>query len=89
MNQQGKTIDFDKFIELSAKYSNVPEITELINEAMPMMAPESPGTPAGPAERRYVRQNAGGMGRADRDNVMSRALMGSNPQQAEMRKASQ
>jgi len=89
MNQQGKTIDFDKFIELSAKYSNVPEIKELINEAMPMMAPESPGTPAGPAERRYVRQNAGGMGRADRDNVMSRALMGSNPQQAEMRKASQ
>jgi hypothetical protein len=87
MNQQGKTINFDKFIELSAKYSNVPEIRDLINESMPMMEPESPSAAGGPTERRYLRQNVGGMGRADRDNVMSRALMGSQPQEAEMRKA--
>tara|TARA_R100001082_G_scaffold50070_1_gene27098 strand:- start:3109 stop:4866 length:1758 start_codon:yes stop_codon:yes gene_type:complete len=89
MAQQGKTIDFDKFIELSAKYSNVPEIAELVNDSMPMPDPASPSAAGGPAERTYTRQNVGGMGRADRDNVMSRALMGSNPQQSEMRKATQ
>mgnify|MGYP003110255949 CR=1 FL=1 len=89
MAQQGKTIDFDKFIELSAKYSNVPEITELVNDAMPVPNPEEASAAGGPAERTYLRQNVGGMGRADRDNVMSRALMGSQPQESEMNKATQ
>lgn len=89
MAQQGKTIDFDKFIELSAKYANVPEIADLVNESMPIETPADASAAGGPAERRYLRQNVGGMGRADRDNVMSRALMGSNPQESEMRKAQQ
>lgn len=90
MQQQGGEIDFKELKETVAKLSNLPELNDIIKFGAP--APEQPET--GNSEpttkmptnttRTYERVNRPGATRHGKDDAMSRLLMGSKVQGAEM-----
>lgn len=89
LQQQGVQMDFQKLIAMFARYSNMPELHELLimGEAIqqPGVQGSSEPTKVAPASttRRYIRENRPGATRAGKDHVMSQLLMGGNAQPAE------
>ena len=96
LQSMGLTFDMPEFIETVAKYSNTPELQNIvrpmtpdeedrIKEASEMMGVTKAGS-VKPAQttRRYVRENvASGMSNPARDDAMTRMLMGAGNQQSE------
>tara|TARA_R100000458_G_scaffold31319_1_gene28725 strand:+ start:1289 stop:3094 length:1806 start_codon:yes stop_codon:yes gene_type:complete len=96
LQNMGLTLDMPEFINIVAKYSNTPELQDIvramtpaeedrIKEASEMMGATKAGS-VNPAQttRKYVRENvAAGMSGTARDDAMTRMLMGAGNQQSE------
>jgi hypothetical protein len=96
LQSMGLTFDMPEFIETVAKYSNTPELQNIVRpmtvdeeDRLKEQAEIAGATQAGsvkPAQttRRYVRENvAAGMSGTARDDAMTRMLMGGGNQEAE------
>lgn len=90
LQAEGMTIDYERFVRLYSEYSNLPELEELIIfSANPGSTQQAVGTPPGghaPAQtkRTYERVNRPGATRSGKDQIMMQALLGGQPQGAEM-----
>tara|TARA_R100000458_G_scaffold59215_2_gene69151 strand:- start:527 stop:2260 length:1734 start_codon:yes stop_codon:yes gene_type:complete len=97
LQSMGLTFDMPEFVETVAKYSNTPELQNIIRpmtpdeenrlkEASEMAGVTQAGSIPKPNQttRRYVRENvAAGMSNPARDDAMTRMLMGAGNQQSE------
>ena len=97
LQSMGLTFDMPEFVETVAKYSNTPELQNIIRPMTPdeedrlkeqaeMAGVTQAGSISKPTQttRRYVRENvAAGMSNPARDDAMTRMLMGAGNQQAE------
>jgi hypothetical protein len=96
LQNMGLTLDMPEFINIVAKYSNTPELQDIVRsmtpaeedrlkEASEMMGATKAGAMS-PTQttRKYVRENvAAGMSNPARDDAMTRMLMGAGNQQSE------
>ena len=88
--QYGMQPDLEKFMHYLSKYSNTPELDDILGlmtdedkkMAMEMSQGETKQSPV--TTRNYVRENRSGATQKGKDDVMSRILMGGNVQQSEM-----
>ena len=88
--QYGMQPDLEKFMHYLSKYSNTPELDDILGlmtdedkkMAMEMSQGETRQSPV--TTRNYVRENRSGATQKGKDDVMSRILMGGNVQQSEM-----
>ena len=96
LQQMGMTFDMEQFIEIVSKYSNTPELQDVLRtltpdeqETIKSAMEMSKATQAGSVKptqttRKYVRENvAAGMSGTARDDAMTRMLMGAGNQQSE------
>ena len=96
LQSMGLTFDMPEFIETVAKYSNTPELQNIVRpmtvdeeDRLKEQAEIAGATQAGSVKptqttRRYVRENvAAGMSGTARDDAMTRMLMGGGNQEAE------
>lgn len=94
LEAQGASVDVQALLKMVGKYSNLPELEELIKFAQ--QAPQQQGmgqdqgqrpdyvsTKAPVTTRNYVRSNRSGATQAGKTDVMSRLLMGGNVQASE------
>lgn len=90
LQQQGGSINGQKYIEVISEYANLPELKQIItfqapSSEQPIEGSPMPGQSAMPAHttRTYERVNRPGATRHGKDDVFSRLLMGGNVQGAE------
>ena len=96
MQQMGSTFDMNQFIDIVAKYSNTPELRDVVRNMSPEeqemfkeaseMAKATQAGSVKPTQttRKYVRENvAAGMTGTARDDAMTRMMMGAGNQQSE------
>ena len=92
MQQMGLVPDMQKYIDLIAKYANMPEIKELVRNTEGLIdQDESPikVPSAGQTTRRYERiSRAAGGTMASKENVLSQLAMGGNPQKSQQQQVS-
>jgi len=87
--QYGIQPDIGKFMQYLSKYSNTPELNDILGlmsqedmvRAMEMSGGEARQSPV--TTRNYVRENRSGATQQGKDDVMSRILMGADVQPAE------
>ena len=84
MMQMGVKPDMQKFLHYVSKYSNTPELDEILgimtDEDMAMMQEPGERTRSSPVTtRRYIREGRSGQTRQGRDDDMMRALLGNSP----------
>jgi len=87
--QYGIQPDIGKFMQYLSKYSNTPELNDILGlmseedmvRAMQMSGGETRQSPV--TTRNYVRENRSGATQQGKDDVMSRILMGADVQPAE------
>ena len=89
MGQFGVKPDMQKFLHYLSKYSNTPEIDDILglmsDEDMAMMQGEDDRVRQAPVTtRRYIREGRSGQTRQGRDDDMIRMLMGANPNPSNM-----
>jgi hypothetical protein len=84
--QQGSPVDWEVFFKMIARYSNYPELNQIINwpggDSIPQESPEAPAKPSN-TTRTYERVSRPGASRAGNDQTMTNLLFGGKPQQAE------
>lgn len=96
LQQMGMTFDMKEFIEIVSKYSNTPELQDVLRNMTPAeqeqlksameMAKTTQAGSIKPTQttRKYVRENvAAGMSGTARDDAMTRMMMGAGNQQSE------
>lgn len=92
MAQQGIQVNFEGLLKLIAKYSNMPEVSEIITfvgQQATMPPQGADGGQVAPAQppvttRNYVRTNRPGASRSGKDYAMMQTLLGKMPQPNEM-----
>ena len=92
LEQQGAYIDLQSLTHLLAKYSNLPELEDMVKFADRGVQPQqqmgggspTPSFKPSNTTRTYERVNRPGATRHGKDDVMSRFLMGSGVQDSEM-----
>ncbi len=87
MEAQGITIDFEGLLAILSKYSNLPELHDLLIYTNPEhQSPKPVGQSIRQSPvttRNYVRQSKPGATRQGQDNVMAQLLAGGKPQRSE------
>lgn len=96
LQQMGMTFDMKEFIEIVSKYSNTPELQDVLRDLTPAeqesiatamdMAKSTQAGAVKPVQttRKYIRENvAAGMSGTARDDAMTRMMMGAGNQQSE------
>lgn len=93
MDAQGKTVDVNALVKLYGKYSDTPELYEIITSLETPIRPDAGPVGEAPAKapvttRNYVRTSrSAGATRPNRDNAMMQTLLGGGVQPNEMEAA--
>lgn len=89
MQQQGTIFRADKFLQIAAEYSNLPELDDMyvLSEPTEMQASSQQTAKPSSTTRNYVRTNRPGMNRQARDQAMAMAMLGNRQQPAQAARA--
>jgi len=92
MSEQGLMLDMRGITRLLSKYSDVPELFDLVVSMSAPVGPQTSQVGEPPAKapvttRNYVRENRPAPTRPGRDNAMMQTLMGGGVQESEMKGA--
>jgi hypothetical protein len=86
LQQQGTTVNFSALFELLGKYTNLPELKDLLvfQEPMEGESPDQQIRMPSNTTRRYIRENRPGATSQGKDAALMQTLLNGKPQRSEM-----